>query len=169
MTYPAQFGTENKRKLIDNGGFESDEEYQDTSPLVKQTQESQKYTGEEENVDGAIARNNSNEQKINDSHQEEDPFADVGGALGSEESVVVSEVGFRTGGTQHLWQWVHKYAINRKPSYKQMEAPCLRENYRVCRAPGFGFVHRPTSGLPRRLLRRPAATQQTHTNTQNRA
>ena len=81
MTYPAQFGTENKRKLIDNGGFESDEEYQDTSPLVKQTQESQKYTGEEENVDGAIARNNSNEQKINDSHQEEDPFADVGGAL----------------------------------------------------------------------------------------
>ena len=26
-------------------------------------------------------RNNSNEQKINDSHQEEDPFADVGGAL----------------------------------------------------------------------------------------
>ena len=81
MTYPAQFGTENKRKLIDNGGFESDEEYQDTSPLVKQTQESQKYTGEEENGDGAIARNNSNEQKINDSHQEEDPFADVGGAL----------------------------------------------------------------------------------------
>ena len=80
MTYPAQFGTENKRKLIDNGGFESDEEYQDTSPLVKQTQESQKYTGEE-NVDGAIARNNSNEQKINVSHQEEDPFADVGGAL----------------------------------------------------------------------------------------
>ena len=54
MTYPAQFGTENKRKLIDNGGFESDEEYQDTSPLVKQTQESQKYTGEE-NVDDAIA------------------------------------------------------------------------------------------------------------------
>ena len=78
MTLPA-FGAENKRKLIDNGGFESDEEYQDTSPAVKQTQESHKYNGEEENVDGGANANNSNEQEMN--HGEDDPFADVGGAL----------------------------------------------------------------------------------------
>lgn len=81
MPLPLQFGGENKRKLIDNGGFESDEEYQDTSPAVKQTQESQKYNGYEENVDGrATTGNNSYEQEMN-RHQEDDPFADVGGAL----------------------------------------------------------------------------------------
>ena len=75
----AAFGAENKRKLIDNGGFEGDEEYQDTSPAVKQTQESHKYNGEEENVDGGANANNSSEQEMN--HGEDDPFADVGGAL----------------------------------------------------------------------------------------